>query len=70
MPDNSKKHHQRQTNFRVELEALINRHSIENGSDTPDFILADFLLACLRAFDSAARRRTKWYAPNKEKSPT
>jgi hypothetical protein len=51
------------TEFEKELEALINRHSMENGSDTPDFILAQYLTACLRAFDSATQARTRWYAP-------
>ena len=47
--------------FRIELETLLNRHSMENGSDTPDFILADFLMGCLKAFDSTMERREKWY---------
>jgi hypothetical protein len=51
------------TDFRKELEALINRHSKENGSDTPDFILAEYLNDCLAAYDKAVTRRTKWYAP-------
>lgn len=48
--------------FRWELEGLINAHSQENGSDTPDFILAQYLIECLNAFDKATRRRTKWYS--------
>jgi len=47
--------------FRKELSALINMHSKENGSDTPDFILANYLCACLEAFDNAVTRRTKWH---------
>jgi hypothetical protein len=47
--------------FRKELEHLINRCSEENGSNTPDFILADFLVAALAAFDAAVVRRDKWY---------
>lgn len=49
--------------FRTALESLINEHSMENGSDTPDFILADYLYGCLLAFDKATKRRTDWYAP-------
>lgn len=44
-----------------ELRALLNRHSAENESDTPDFILAEFLLGCLNAYDTAIRRRSDWY---------
>lgn len=43
--------------FRDELETLINKWSKENGSDTPDFILADYLQSCLNAFDEAVRAR-------------
>jgi hypothetical protein len=28
--------------FREDLASLINRHSLENGSDTPDFLLLSF----------------------------
>lgn len=47
--------------FRAELERLINRHGMENGSDTPDFILADFLAGCLHQFDRTVRWREQWY---------
>jgi hypothetical protein len=47
--------------FRKELENLINKQSMENGSDTPDMILANYLTDCLRAFDMATTDRTKWY---------
>lgn len=66
--------------FRKELAALLNRYSMENGSDTPDFLLADYLIEALRALDAAILAREKWYgrspsspsaashADNKEKS--
>lgn len=47
--------------FRGEIEHLINRHSRENGSDTPDFILAEYLTDCLDAYDKALQRREAWY---------
>lgn len=47
--------------FRKELEILINKNSKENGSDTPDFILAEYLTQCLSAFDVAVIARTNWY---------
>lgn len=45
--------------FRAELERLINRHSMESGSDTPDFVLANFLVDSLEAFDRAVRHRDR-----------
>jgi hypothetical protein len=56
------------SDFRKELEELINRHSKENGSDTPDFILAEYLEMSLLAFDSAVNRREKWYGREKDTS--
>lgn len=50
--------------FRGELEKLINAHSMESYSDTPDFILAEYLVDCLKAFDRASKRREEWYATN------
>lgn len=45
--------------FKVELEALLNRHSKENGSNTADFMLAEYLVKCLEAFDHAVRHRDR-----------
>jgi hypothetical protein len=44
-----------------DIESAINRHSAENGSNTPDFILAQYLVSCLAAFDAAVNRRSAWY---------
>jgi hypothetical protein len=49
--------------FKTQLEELINRECLENGSDTPDFILAQYLFDCLVAYDRALQSRTKWYGP-------
>ena len=45
-------------NFLRDLKGLINKHGMESGSDTPDYILAIFLERCLNAFDSAVYSRT------------
>jgi len=50
-----------------EIENTLNRHSAENGSNTPDFILARYLMDCLKAFDNAALARSNWYG-NRDKS--
>lgn len=49
-----------QTAFRRELQDLLNRHSKENGSDTPDFILAGYLEGCLAAYDATVIARDQW----------
>ena len=47
--------------FEQKLRNLINTESMENGSDTPDFILARYLMACLMNFNTATKRRALWY---------
>lgn len=44
-----------------EIEAVLNKYSAENGSNTPDFILAEYLMACLKAFETASNAREQWY---------
>ena len=44
-----------------DIRDAINRHSAENGSDTPDFILAQYLEQCLAAFDVAVLQREAWH---------
>lgn len=44
-----------------ELEILLNKHSIENYSNTPDYILAKFLHECLIAFNGAMHDRDRWH---------
>lgn len=52
---------QRDVEFTRALAALVNCHSRENGSDTPDYLLADYLMGCLRAYEAATAARDKWY---------
>ncbi|AVD99733.1 hypothetical protein HWB51_gp079 [Mycobacterium phage Cuke] len=47
--------------FEKELASLINRHSMENGSGTPDFIVAAYLTHCLKSWNAMVRSRESWY---------
>jgi len=47
--------------LRDRIAHAINATSSENGSNTPDFILAEFLTECLAAFDKTVQARAKWY---------
>lgn len=47
--------------FKEQLRAAINRCSQENASNTPDWILRDYLLVCLDAFNAAVQQRENWY---------
>lgn len=46
--------------FEKELEKLINKYSIENGSNTPDFLLTKYLMGCLHNYNSATNARDKY----------
>lgn len=50
--------------FRKDLTSLINRYSLENLSNTPDYMLADYLIDCLHAHTAAVRNRDHWYGYN------
>ena len=44
-----------------DITCLINKHLREQDSNTPDFILAEYLMACLSAFEVASNRREVFY---------
>jgi hypothetical protein len=47
--------------FTSELSCLLNRHSMESASGTPDFILAAYLANCLLAWNQSMQEREAWY---------
>jgi len=55
--------------LRERISEAINCTSAENGSNTPDFILAEYLTDCLAAFDKATTRRTRYFAPTEDGKP-
>jgi len=49
--------------FEKDIAEVINRHSEESGSNTPDFILARYLSDCLESYNRAVKWRALWYSP-------
>jgi hypothetical protein len=47
------------------LTNLLNRYSSECTSDTPDYILAMYILDSLTAFERGVIRRDYWYGRTK-----
>ena len=47
--------------LKKELSQLIHKNSRESDSDTPDFILGEYLLTCLEAYEIAVNRRDGFY---------
>ncbi len=56
--------------LREEIEQAINKNNAENGSDTPDFILADYLMDCLTAYDKSVNARENWYGRQLKENQT
>lgn len=44
-----------------DLATVLNRHSMENWSGTPDFILAEYLVGVLRTWQDTIRARDDWW---------
>ena len=55
--------------LRNALADLLNSYGSENGSNTPDFILATYLLGCLNNFNHAVKSRESWYGRGEEEFP-
>lgn len=51
---------ERPKSFIEDLTRLLNYHSMEGMSGTPDFILANYLYRCLETFDATVRERAEW----------
>ena len=47
--------------FEKELSNLLNSYSMENGSDTPDYMLAQYLRNCLENYNRTIVMREKWF---------
>jgi len=45
----------------TKLKGLINEECRENESNTPDFLLAEFTMKCLDAFELISNKREAWY---------
>ena len=54
-------------NFYNELSSLLNKYNKEGGSNTPDYILANYLINCLKNFDSITKQREIFYGRLKKR---
>lgn len=49
------------TLFEIKLRVLIHCQSIENGSNTPDFLLAEYLTRCLENYEKTMQVRDGYH---------
>lgn len=54
--------------FVREIAAVCNRFSVENRSDTPDYMLAEFMTGCLNVYENTLCARAEWR--NENRRPT
>lgn len=47
--------------FKKDLAEVINKHSREQYSNTPDFILADYLYWCLANYQNTINANFDWH---------
>lgn len=47
--------------LRRQFANILNCNSAENDSDTPDYILADYLIECLKTYNRTIKAREEWY---------
>ena len=59
---------QRTPSFEEQLTNLINTYSFDNYSNTPDFIMADYLIKCMIAFNQATNKRLSLSSKKAENS--
>jgi hypothetical protein len=50
-----------QPTFREELRALLNRRSMDSYTNTPDYLLAEYLDECLNLWDKTTEQRDRWF---------
>ena len=65
MPDQLSESKDGWKSLKEELTESIKKHSRESGCNTPDFILAEYLMGCLEAFEKATNTRTGWFGKEK-----
>lgn len=44
-----------------QFQSVINSNSLENESNTPDWVLANYLVNCLEAFNAGVRNRDNFF---------
>lgn len=47
-----------------EIKEVLNRASREQESNTPDYILAEYLIGCLGVYEVACKSRDAWWGIN------
>lgn len=57
-----------ESEFHAAVKQLINEQSRENGSNTPDFLLASYLEGALNLFEGTIVARESWHGRELKKN--
>lgn len=49
------------SSFQFELASLLNKHSLENYCNTPDFIIAEYLTECFKNYCKTKQDNDHWH---------
>lgn len=52
--------------FKRELTSLLNRYSIDDKLDTPDYVLTEYIMANLSAANNLVHTRDFWFDDTKK----
>ena len=44
-----------------EISSVLNKYIQENRSNTPDYMLAEFMLGCLNVYENTISKREVWF---------
>jgi len=47
--------------FQIELASLLNKHGLDNNANTPDYVLARYLVRQLDNFRESTDERETWF---------
>ena len=47
--------------FQKELTELLNKHGFDNEFNTPDFLLSEYLISCLMAYEKIKKYNDDWH---------
>lgn len=49
------------SDFEKDLSVVLNKHSMDAGANTPDYVLARYLIRCLDNFREVNDERENWF---------
>lgn len=58
------------TDFQRDLTSVINRHCQEFPGNIPDFIIAEYLVDCLKNLHETTMKRERWFGRDNSFSTT